>query len=108
MDKDTQDNIQKLQLLEQNTQGILMQRQQFSTQMIEIDSALKELSLAPEAYKIVGNIMVLTSREELVKDLSEKKELVELRIKNLEKQELQLREKAQAVKDEVMKKLKKE
>ncbi len=108
MDKETQENIQKLQLMEQNIQGMMVQRQQFSTQLIEIESALRELEHAPQAYKIVGNIMILTKKEDLTKELSEKKELLDMRIKNLEKQEEQMREKAQNIKETVMKKLKKD
>ena len=108
MEKDVQEKIAKLQGLEQNLQNFLMQRQQFQTQLMEIDSALDEIEKTDSAYKIVGNIMVKTGKEDLKKDLTQKKELMEIRITSLEKQESQLQEKAQELKDEVMKNLKKE
>lgn len=108
MEKDVQEKIAKLQGLEQNLQNFLMQRQQFQTQLMEIDSALDEIEKTDSAYKIVGNIMVKTGKEDLKKDLIQKKELMEIRITSLEKQESQLQEKAQELKDEVMKNLKKE
>ena len=108
MEKDVQEKIAKLQGLEQNLQNFLMQRQQFQTQLMEIDSALDEIEKTDNAYKIVGNIMVKTGKEDLKKDLIQKKELMEIRITSLEKQESQLQEKAQELKDEVMKNLKKE
>jgi len=37
-------------------QNVLMQKQQFQAQLMEIDSALSELEKTNEAYKIVGNI----------------------------------------------------
>ena len=108
MEKDVQEKIAKLQGLEQNLQNFLMQRQQFQTQLMEIDSALDEIEKTDNAYKIIGNIMVKAGKEDLKKDLTQKKELMEVRITSLEKQESKLQEKAQELKDEVMKNLKKE
>ena len=108
MTKETEQKIQQLQLIEQNFQQILMQKQQFQSQLIEIESALKELEEAKEAYKIVGNIMVSSSKEDLKKDLEQKKEIINLRIKNFEKQEKSLKEKASSMQAEVMEELKKE
>ncbi len=65
--------INQLQLLQQNLQNLELQKQQFQNQLVEIDSALTELKSTEKAYKIVGKIMLAASREELSKDLSEKK-----------------------------------
>jgi len=108
MDKDTEKKLGQLQMIEQNLQGLLMQKQQFQTQLIEIESALKELETAKESYKIVGNIMVSSNKEDLKKDLNQKKETVELRIKSVEKQEKNLREKAGGMQSEIVKELKPE
>jgi prefoldin beta subunit len=107
MEKDTEEQIGQLQMLEQSMQSFVLQKQQFQTQLIEIESALKELEKTDRAYKIVGNIMVDAGKEELKKDLLEKKEKVELRIKTIEKQEKNMKEKASSIQAEVMKKLKK-
>ncbi len=106
VEKETEKKISQLQMMEQSMQTFLMQKQQFQAQLVEIESALKELEKSKEAYKIVGNIMVSSSKEELENDLKKKKEMVELRIKTLEKQESQIKEKASAVQAEVMKELK--
>ena len=106
MDKDTQEQIQQLQMYEQNMQQLLMQRQQYSTQAIELESAIKELENTKTAYKIVGNIMVLSTPMDLTTELNEKKELVELRLRSFEKQEEQLRNRAGDLKDQIMKSLK--
>jgi prefoldin beta subunit len=74
---------------EQQLQHILFQRQQFSAQLLEIESALEELKEAKTAYKIVGNIMVGATPTDLVKDLEERKELIALRLKSIDKQEEQ-------------------
>tara|TARA_Y100000310_G_scaffold93787_2_gene91337 strand:- start:15608 stop:15943 length:336 start_codon:yes stop_codon:yes gene_type:complete len=102
---ESEKKINQLQMLEQSMQNLLMQKQQFQLQQVEIESALKELENVNEAYKIVGNIMVLSKKADLKSDLDSKKEVIELRIKNLEKQENQLREKASKLQSEVMKEM---
>lgn len=107
MEKDTKEKIEQLQMLEQNMQGLMMQKQQFSTQLIEIESALKELESAKKAYKIVGNVMIDAEKDSLIKDLKEKKEKVELRVKTIESQESKLKEKASSMQSEVLKNIEK-
>ena len=101
--KEAENKLGQLQMLEQSMQNMLMQKQQFQLQQVEIESALKELEKVNEAYKIVGNIMVLSKKEDLKDGLTSKKEVIELRIKNMEKQENHLREKASKLQNEVLK-----
>jgi prefoldin beta subunit len=101
--KETEQQISQLQLYEQSLQNILMQKQQFQTQSLEIKSALTELESTKEAYKIVGNIMVASKKEDLKKELESKKETINLRITTMEKQENQIREKAKKLQEEVSK-----
>ncbi len=103
--KESEKKINQLQMLEQSMQNLLMQKQQFQLQQVEIESALKELENVDEAYKIVGTIMVLSKKPDLESDLKSKKEIVELRIKNMEKQENQTREKASKLQAEVLKEM---
>jgi prefoldin beta subunit len=104
--KETEQKILQLQLIEQTMQNILLQKQTFQTQLTEIENALEELKgTKDDAYKIVGNIMIKSKKQELVKDLNSKKEIVSLRIKNLEKQETKLKEKASPMQKEIMKEL---
>ncbi len=71
--KDAEQKISQLQLLEQNLQNFLLQRQQFQAQLTELESALKELKDTKQSYKIIGNIMVDSSKEDLENDLKKKK-----------------------------------
>lgn len=100
-------DLTQLQLLQQNLQQVALQKQQFQKQLAEIDSALKELSSSPQAYKIIGSIMVASQKEELQKDLEEKKETLALRLKNFEKQEQLLKERSEELQKKVLEKLKK-
>lgn len=102
VDKETEKNIQQLQLLEQNLQALLAQKQKFQANLIEVESAAKELETTDTAYRIIGNIMVRTEKEELKKDVENKKELLNLRIKTIEKQENSIREKAQKIQKTIL------
>ncbi len=103
MAEETEKKIGQLQLYEQSMQNILMQKQQFQSQIIELDSALKELEQSSDSYKIIGNIMVKTKKEELKSDLESNKSAAELRIKTMEKQEANIKEKVEKLQSEVMK-----
>lgn len=104
--KQGEQKINHLQMMEQSAQNLMAQKQQFQLQQVEIESALKEIENATEAYKMVGNIMVLSKKEDLKKDLESKKEIADLRIKGLEKQESQIREKASKLQEEILKEMK--
>lgn len=107
-EEETEEKLSQLQLLEQNLQNFLLQKQNFQAQLLEVESALGELEKTDSAFRIVGNIMVASKKDELKKDLQQKKEMLELRIKNLEKQEEKIKEKASKTQAEVLKKIRKE
>jgi len=104
--KEAEEQIQELQLLEQNLQNFAMQKQGFQLQLMEMEAAIKELEKVDKGYKIIGTIMVEEPKEELLKDLTSKKEVIELRIKSFERQETKLREKATKIQSEVLEKIK--
>ena len=100
---ESQEKINKIQMLEQNIQAVSAQKQQIQTQQIEIDSALKEIETGEETYKIVANVLIKTPKEKLKQDLDEKKKIVELRLQTLENQEKQFKEKIKELQQEVLK-----
>jgi prefoldin beta subunit len=103
---DDKQKVEHLQLLEQNLNALIAQKQQFQSKMLETESALNEIEKTDKAYKIIGNIMVETAREELKADLTSKKEVIELRIKAIEKQEQSVKGKASVLQKEVLKNMK--
>ncbi len=104
--KETEQKIQQLQLMEQSMQQFLVQKQGFQTRLAEIESALAELKNSETAFKIVGNIMVSSKKQDIEKDLNEQKEKAELRIKMLEKQEDKIKERAEKLQKEVLDEMK--
>src|SRR3989344_1795056 len=105
--EDQNQQIQKLQQLEQNMQSFMMQRQSFQSQFLDTENALKEMQTPQkEVYKIMGTIMISVSQEEIKKELEEKKEILNLRIISIEKQEDILKKESDKIKKEVMNNLK--
>jgi prefoldin beta subunit len=105
MNEQVQEKIGQIQLIQQNLENFSMQRQQFQLQQTEIETALVEIENTNTTYKIVGNIMILTDKDQLKKDLDEKKETLAIRVRTIEKQEEKLRIKFEELQQEVMKNL---
>jgi len=105
-DKETKSKVAQLQMLHQNLQTLLVQKQHFQLQLNETESALKEVKDSQQAYKIIGNIMVLSSAAAIDTDLKEKRETFELRLKNIETQEERLRKKSEELQKQLMAELK--
>jgi len=97
-----EEDLKQLQLIEEGVNNLLLQKQQFQSQLLEVESALSELGKTEDAYRIVGNIMVHSKKGDLDKDLKEKKKMLDLRIKNLEKQEETMKEKAKKLQTRIM------
>ncbi|NQV91571.1 prefoldin subunit beta [Candidatus Woesearchaeota archaeon] len=97
--------IQQLQSMQQNLQNIVMQKQQLESQLIELNSALEEISTTEQAYKIIGKIMIASSKEKLQKDLQDQKEVAEIRLKSILKQEESFKNSMEDLQQEVVKEL---
>ncbi|MBD3202754.1 prefoldin subunit beta [Candidatus Woesearchaeota archaeon] len=104
--KKNKKKIEQLQILEQNINTLLGQKQQIQSQIVENDSAIEEMDKSSTVYKIIGNIMVKSKKTELKKELQSKKERLELRTKAIEKQEKNLKNKASKIQKEVLKEIK--
>jgi len=101
----TQDKTNQLSMIEQSLQNLIMQKQGFQTQVMELENALKELDKSKVSYKMISNIMVKADKEELIKDLNSKLDMFKLRIKTIEKQESKMQETAKELQSELMKKM---
>ena len=100
--------LQELQVIEHNLQNILMQKQAFQMELSEALNALEEISKTKDAiYKMAGSIMIKADKEKTLKELEEKKKILELRNSSLDKQEKLLESKAQEVQNELRKAIEK-
>ena len=102
------EKIQELQLLQQRLSLFAAQKQQFQLHQIEAEGALAELEKAkPPVYRMVGELLVEKPIADLKKELTERKEEFDLRIKTIDKQESKSRERAQELQKEVAASMKK-
>ena len=99
------EDLDQLNILEQNLSSIVSQKQQFNKQLLEIESALSELDSVKDAFKIVGTVMIKKSSDDLKKDLSERKSLINIRLESFDKQEKLLREQVHTLQEKVMREL---
>jgi prefoldin beta subunit len=107
IDQETQEKIQELQSYEHNLQALLMQKQAFQFELNETENARSEVSKSKDdIFKIVGSIMIKANKDNTVKELQHKQELISLRLKSIEKQESGLTKEIEGLRDEVMKKIK--
>ena len=83
-----------------------MQKQQIESQLIEINSAINELGNTDKSYKIIGRIMIASNKETLNKELNEKKEVINLRLKNISEQEEKINRNIESLQKEVVESLK--
>jgi prefoldin beta subunit len=92
---EVQERIARLQQLQSMLQSLVLQRQRVDIELSETERALKTLEKVlsgSRIFKSVGSILVEMPKEEVVRDLTERKELLEVRSKALEKQESKARE----------------
>lgn len=102
-----QEKINTIQVSEQNLHSLISQKQNFQSQLMEVDGSLIEISKTKNAYKIIGNIMVASDVESLKKDLESKKEMLDIRLKSIQRQEEKIKQKIQEIQKEVMDAMKK-
>ncbi len=88
-------SLAQMQLSEQALQNLLLQKQVFQFEFMETTNALEELKKTKqeEVFKIVGSLMIKANKPELEKEMERKKEVINLRLKAIEKQEQEFKNK---------------
>lgn len=98
------EQLARLQQLQQNLQAIMMQKQQVELEISETERALEELKKTTSddvVYKLAGPLMVKSDRDNLIKELDEKKELSNTRTVVLGKQESRVKENLKEVENKI-------
>ncbi|MFH1328885.1 MAG: prefoldin subunit beta [Candidatus Bathyarchaeota archaeon] len=104
-----QEQLARLQQLQQTLQAIVVQKQQVELELADNERALTELQKVTDeiiAYKSIGAILVKKDRGSLTKELSEKKELLSVRTSILSKQEEKIRGRLTELQQDLQAKLK--
>jgi prefoldin beta subunit len=89
------EQLTRLDNLQQNLQAVVMQKQQVEAELADADKTLEELknvSDTEQIYKYVGSLLVKVSKEAIVKELDEKKDISNTRTLVLNKQESRLKD----------------
>jgi len=83
--------------------SVSAQKQQIAFQLEMVNASLEEMAKTKEktVYKVVGNVLFLKDAKEMEKELKDKKESTDLRLKTLEKQEENLIKKLNAIRAKV-------
>ena len=103
------EQLERYEQLQQNLQSVLVQKQQIDLEIIEINKALEELNKSADdvkVYKSAGTVMVSSNKADVVKNLTESKDLSNTKITVLNKQEERLKASLKEVQeklDETMK-----
>ncbi len=99
-----QNMIAQLQTVQQQLQMVVSQKLQLENSLKEIENAIREVEKVDEntpIYKNVGTVLVKTKKDEILKELNEKKETIEVRIRALSRQEEKLKERLQELQNKV-------
>jgi prefoldin beta subunit len=98
------EQVSRFQQLQQNLQAIMMQKQQVELESAEIDRALEDLKkVAPDdtVYKSAGPLLIKGNKDDLIKELEEKKELSKTRLMVLSKQESRVKDNLKEVENKI-------
>jgi len=105
MDKETEQLLNQAQIYQQQIQTILTQKNALALELNEIKKALEEIEKTngKSVFKISGPILIQMDTKDAKKDLEEKENIINLRMKTIEKQESKLREKIEELRSKLTK-----
>lgn len=89
-----QEQLVKMQQVQQNLQSIVAQKQHLEMEKAETAKALEELQKAAEGdsvFKHAGSVLVQSTKKDLVEELEERQEMAKTRSAVLEKQETRIK-----------------
>ena len=89
-----QQRLLRLQQRQQTLQAVFTQKQQLELDLAQVEQALSELETLDDSaviYKSIGSLLVKSERPKVASELNERKDLLNMRINVLGKQEERLR-----------------
>jgi len=100
-----QNQLAQYQQIQQQLQMVMAQKGQYSMQLEEVERSLEELGKAgPETttFRNVGSLLIRVEKlEDLKKELEESKDTLGIKIKSMERQENQLKERFNSLRTEL-------
>ena len=102
------EQVMRLQQLQNTLQALVLQRQSAELELRNVERAIEELEKTSDdavVYKSAGPLLVRRDKESLVKELNERKEILNARLKVLERQEERTRERIRELQSSVQKEI---
>ncbi len=103
-----QEQLARLQQLQQTLQAVSTQKQQLEIEASETERALAELDKLNDAsivYKSIGSLLLKSDRQTLLAELKERKELLGTRVTVLGRQEERTKERMKELQEKLQEKL---
>ena len=103
-----QERFQRLQNLQTTLQQLLAQKQQIEMEKMESEKALetlKEVAADSKVFKSVGAVLVQRPKDDIVKELDERVDFLDMRLKVIIKQEDKTKEKMTGIQEALQKEL---
>jgi len=85
-----QNQVAQIQQIQQQAQALLNQKNQIEMMLRETEAAVKEIEASDEGavmYKSAGEVLLRADRFTLLEELTDKKDVLDLRLKTLNKQQ---------------------
>jgi prefoldin beta subunit len=100
--------MQEMQVLEQNLHNLMLQKQTFQIELSETKSALGEIEkTSDDVFKLIGQLMIRSEKSKIKEELLNKQKILDLRINAIQKQENSLGQRAEDLREKLMKNMKK-
>jgi prefoldin beta subunit len=99
-----QNQLAQLQQLQQQAQAVISQKSQIEALIRETDAALKELEKSSDdavIYKSVGELLFKSEKPKLLEELKERKDMMDLRLKTMSKQEERIQSRFTQLQDQL-------
>ena len=103
MNKEAEQLLGQAQIYQQQIQNIMAQKSAMSMELSDIKKALEEIEKTSEkhVYKLSGPLLIKTDTKDVKKELTEREEIISMRVKTYEKQEEKLKEKIEGLRSKI-------
>jgi len=98
--------LEEFEVLRQTYLALIYQKQKIEEELLEVENAIKELENMKDDEKVfimIGNVLIRKDKKSVIEELKEKRDILNIRIKSLDKQEVQLRERLTNLQNEIEK-----
>lgn len=91
--------LAKYQQALEELRAVVVSLQQYRARLVEIERVVRELEKLQDdfVYKSYGNVLFRAPKEEVIRELSSEKELLQVRVEEFSKREKMLRERLSSI-----------